>query len=47
MKKNKHRWKDLPVYDRLAKKCKQHGGSDEMCENVREKVKKIMESRNE
>lgn len=40
MAKNKPRWKDLPLYDRLAKRCKQYGVSDEMCEHIREKCKK-------
>ena len=40
MAKGKARWKDLPLYDRLAKRCKQHGVSDEMCEHIRERGKK-------
>ena len=40
MAKNKPRWKDLPLYDCLAKRCKQYGVSDEMCEHIRERGKK-------
>lgn len=46
MAKNKPRWKDLPLYDRLSKRCKQHGVSDEMCEYIREKGKKKEEQNN-
>lgn len=44
--KGKTRWKDLPLYDRLAKRCKQHGVSDEMCEHIRERGKKKEEQNN-
>lgn len=39
MGKNKPRWKDLNMYERLAKRCKQHGVSDEMCEHLKQKGK--------
>ena len=38
--------KDLPLYDLLAKRCKQHGVSDEMCEHIRERGKKKEEQNN-
>lgn len=34
--KNKPRWKDLPLNERLAKRCRQKGVSDEMCEHIRQ-----------
>ena len=46
MAKGKPRWKDLPLYDRLAKRCKQYGVSDEMCEHIREIGKKKEEQNN-
>lgn len=36
MKRNKPRWKDLPLNERLSKRCKQKGVSDEMCEHIRQ-----------
>lgn len=39
MKKNKPRWKNLPIYERLARRCKQSGASEEMCEHIRERCK--------
>lgn len=32
---NKPRWKELPLNERLAKRCKQKGVSEEMCEHIR------------
>lgn len=46
MAKGKARWKDLPLYERLAKRCKPHGVSDEMCEHIRERGKKNEEQNN-
>ena len=34
--KNKHRWKDLPLNARLAKRCRKKRVSDEMCEHIRQ-----------
>ena len=34
--KNKPRRKDLPLNERLAKRCMQKGVSDEMCEHIRQ-----------
>lgn len=31
-KKNKPRWKNLNMYERLARRCKQRGGSEEWVE---------------
>ena len=39
MKKDKPRWKNLPMYERLARRCKQSGVSEEMCEHIRERSK--------
>lgn len=46
MAKGKSRWKDLPLYDRLVKRCKQHGVSDEMCEHIKKIGKKKEEQNN-
>lgn len=46
MAKGKARWKDLPLYERLAKRCKQYGASDEMCEHIRENGRKSEKERN-
>ena len=37
-KKNKPRWKDLNMYERLARRCKQRGGYDEWVEWLRQKA---------
>lgn len=39
MAKNKPRWRDLPLYERMAKFAKRNGDSDEMVEYIREKAK--------
>ena len=39
MKKDKPRWKALPFYERLARRCKQSGVSEEMCEHLRNRGK--------
>ena len=39
MKKDKPRWKSLPMYERLARRCKQSGVSEEMYEHIRERGK--------
>ena len=46
MAKNKPRWNDLPDYERLAKRLKQYGVSDEMCGHIREIGKKKEERNN-
>lgn len=40
MAKNKPRWKDLPLNERLARQLKQRGVSDEMCGHIRDMGKK-------
>lgn len=40
MAKGKPRWKELSFHERLLKRLKQHGVSDEMCEYIRERGKK-------
>lgn len=47
MKKNKPRWKNLPTYERLARRCKQSGASEEMCEYIRERGKQKEKEANE
>lgn len=37
MKKNKPRWKNLPVYEMMIRKAKQSGVSEETCEFLRSK----------
>lgn len=37
-KKNKPRWKDLNIYERLARRCKQRGSSDEWVEWLHQKA---------
>ena len=39
MKKDKPRWKNLPMYERLSRRCKQSGVSEEMCEHLRNRGK--------
>lgn len=39
MKKDKPRWKNLPMYESLARRCKQFGASEEMCEHLRNRGK--------
>ena len=36
MKKNKPRWKNLDMWERLAKRCKQNGVSEDIVEHIRE-----------
>ena len=38
-KERKLRWKELSVSERLARRCKQYGVSDEMCEHIRSRDK--------
>lgn len=38
-KKNKLRWKDLNMYERLARRCKQRGGSDEWVKWLHQRAK--------
>lgn len=46
MAKGKPRWKELSFHERLLKRLKQHGVSDEMCEHIRERGKKKEEQNN-
>lgn len=36
MKKNKPRWKNLDMWERLARRCKQNGASEDTVEHIRE-----------
>ena len=36
MKKNKPRWKNLDMLERLARRCKQNGASEDTVEHIRE-----------
>lgn len=36
MKKNKPRWKELDIWERLARRCKQGGCSEDTVEHIRE-----------
>ena len=36
MKKNKPRWKELDMWERLARRCKQNGASEDTVEHIRE-----------
>lgn len=36
MKKNKPRWKNLDMWERLARRCKQNGASEGTVERIRE-----------
>lgn len=38
-KKNKPCWKDLNMYERLARRCKQRGGSDEWVKWLHQRAK--------
>ena len=38
-KKNKPRWKNLNMYERLARRCKQCGGSEEWVEWLHQKAR--------
>ena len=42
-KKNKPRWKDLTFYERFAKRLKQKGACEEICEHYREKGRREKE----
>ena len=46
MAKGKTRWKDLPLYEQIARQLKQRGISDEMCERIRENGRKNEKERN-
>lgn len=43
-RKNKPRWKDLTFYERFAKRLKQKGACEEICEYYREKGKRKEEN---
>lgn len=47
MKKDKPRWKSLPMYERLSRRCKQSGVSEEMYEHIRERGKQKENKANE
>ena len=36
MKKNKPRWKNLDMWERLARRCRQNGASEDTVEHIRE-----------
>nr|DAX07182.1 MAG TPA: hypothetical protein [Bacteriophage sp.] len=36
MKKNKPRWKNLDMWERLARRCKQNGASEDTVEHIRD-----------
>lgn len=43
MKKNKPRWKNLDMRERLTRRCKQNGASEDTVENIREHGKQRSE----
>lgn len=45
MKKNKPRWKNLDMWERLARRCKQNGASEDTVEHIREHGRKRKEER--
>lgn len=45
MKKNKPRWKNLDMWERLARRCKQNGASEDTVEHIREHGRKRKEKR--
>ena len=45
-KKNKPRWKDLNMYERIARRSKQKGASEETVEHIREHGKQRRKERN-
>ena len=45
-KKNKPRWKNLDMWERLARRCKQNGALEETVEHIREHGKRRREKRN-
>lgn len=44
-KKNKPRWKNLDMWERLARRCKQNGALEETVEHIREHGKQRMKER--
>lgn len=46
MKKNKPRWKNLDMWERLARRCKQNGASKDTVEYIREHGRQRKEERN-
>lgn len=46
MKKNKPRWKNLDMWERLARRCKQNETSEDTVEHIRENGRKRKEERN-
>lgn len=45
MKKNKPRWKNLDMWERLARRCKQNGCSEDTVEHIREHGKQRREKK--
>ena len=45
MRKNKPRWKNLDMWERLARRCKQSGCSDDTVEHIREHGRQRKEER--
>ena len=45
-KKNKPHWKNLDMWEKLARRCKQNGASEETVEHIREYGKRRMKERN-
>lgn len=45
MKKNKPRWKNLDMWERLARRCKQNGASENTVEHIREHGKQREKSK--
>ena len=46
-KKNKPRWKDLNIYERIARRSKQRGSSEFVVNNFHEKAKEKEQEKNE
>lgn len=45
MKKNKPRWKNLDMWERLARRCRQSGCSEDTVEHIREHGKQRREKK--
>ena len=45
MKRNKPRWKNLDMWERLARRSKQNGASEDTVEHIREHGRKRKEER--
>lgn len=44
-KESKTRWKNLDMWERLARRCKQNGASEETVEHIRERGNQRMKER--